>query len=666
MAKRILSQLSDKQLIWILIAVMVAVLPQVYRLPIWFLPMVVVVIGYRLYAQFKQIKKAHTLFLSLLAIMILALLFYSQGFGISREISVSILITMTVLKLLETYRLRDAHLVVVLCYFVIMTRFLYSQDIVLMLYLLCSVFVTTHALSILQYQNSQQIIEQKQLKSTAGILLSSMPFAVLFFLLFPRLGAPIWGSPDIFGEGKSGISDTMSPGSIVELFMDDSPAFRAVFEQQQYPPKDQLYWRGPVLWDYDGVTWSRNQNPSLAPLFSTNNPAAVSYQIEQEPSGQNYLFGLDHLIQNTQDAVLLNDFTLYAKNKVNQLKTYRLKSIVGDSFAQKLPPQQRSALLRFPTKLNPKTQTMMNQWRQQAEQQGLSDRSIINRALNFFNQQGFLYSYKPPPLSGHIIDQFLFQSKRGFCEHYASTFVIMMRMAGIPARVVTGYQGGVNMGEYLLIKQSDAHAWAEVFLDNGTAQGRWYRFDPTNMVSPERLEQGSQSIIEQPRTWHDFEWLRKTRERFDTYRYRWNRWVRNFNHNKQQALFKAIGFIQQDGKQIALLMVAAIFITGSIISLILWLTNRPTHNPHQKLRLRYTALFHHQPKIATEQQGFIELNQQFKTKNPKLTPLIERFETHYLQSRFAKNQAKVTQLQQLIEQIKRRQPQKINAQNKPK
>lgn len=666
MSSRILSQLSNKQLIWIIIAVLVAVLPQVYRLPIWFLPMTIAVVAYRLYSQIKQIKKTYTVVLSMLAIMVLILLIYSQGFGISREISVSILITMTVLKLLETYRLRDAHLVVVLCYFVIMTRFLYSQDILLTLFLLGSVFTTTHALSILQHQNSEKIIERKQLKSTAGILFSSLPFAVLFFLLFPRLGAPIWGSPDIFGEGKSGISDTMSPGSIVNLFMDDSPAFRATFDKQQYPPKDQLYWRGPVLWHYDGVTWSRNKDTSFAPLFNRNNPTAVSYQIEQEPSGQNYLFGLDRLIQNTQDAMLMDDFTLYAKNKVNQLKTYRLKSIVGDSFAQKLSPKQRSALLQFPTQLNPKTQVMMRQWRQQAEQQNRPQSSIVNQALRFFNQQGFFYSYEPPPLSGDIIDQFLFQSKRGFCEHYASTFVIMMRMAGIPARVVTGYQGGVNMGEYLLIKQSDAHAWAEVFLDNGSAQGRWHRIDPTTMVSPERLQQGSQSIIEQPRTWHDFEWLRKIRENFDTYRYGWNRWVRNFNHNKQQALFKTIGFIQRDGKQIALLMAAVIFITGGILSLVLWLKNRPRHNPHQKLRLQYTALFHQQPKVATERQGFLELNRQFKANNPQLTTLIDRFESHYLQSRFAKNQTKLNQLQQLIAQIKRRQPNKLKPETKPK
>jgi hypothetical protein len=213
----------------VVLAVVIAVLPQLYRLPLWFAPMMIAVIIYRFYVQARHIKKAYNLVLMLVAVAALLLIVYSQGFGLSREISVTILITMTVLKLLETYRQRDALLVVMLCYFVAMTRFLYSQDLVLVLYLLLSTWVTTHALAIVNYPHGKAWFEKKQIKSSAGWLLLALPFAALFFLAFPRLGSPIWGSPDIFGEGKTGISDEMSPGSIIELFMDDSPAFRVTF-----------------------------------------------------------------------------------------------------------------------------------------------------------------------------------------------------------------------------------------------------------------------------------------------------------------------------------------------------------------------------------------------------------------------------------------------------
>lgn len=632
---RIHSQLSMKQLFWITTAVVVAVMPQLYRLPIWFLPMSVLVMSYRFYAQVNHIRKAWNTLLMFIALLALTLIIYSQGFGLSREISVTILITMAVLKLLETYTMRDALLVVMLCYFVTMTRFLYSQDMLLVFYLLASAFITTHALSILNYPRNDRWFDAKQLRSTGSSLALAIPFAVLFFLLFPRLGSPIWGSPDIFGEGKSGISDTMSPGSIIELFMDDSPAFRATFADGMVPPNSQLYWRGPVLWHFDGTTWSRKKHNSLRKTIKQfDDGDAIAYQIEQEGTGQNYMFSLDYVTDSGGKGFLLPDSVLYSPTTINQLKHYELRSLSLDRFYQEMNEADLALLLDYPANQNNRTQALIEQWQNETA----DPLDMVNRALIHFNQQPFYYSYNPPPLSGEVIDQFLFESRRGFCEHYASTFTIMMRMAGIPARVVTGYQGGVNNGDYLLVKQSDAHAWSEVYIQHENGTGYWKRVDPTSMVAPERVESGAQNIMTEKRHWIDFEWLRSTKEALDKYRYQWNQWVRDFNVSKQEALFKAIGIKYRDGKTLAVLFFGILVVTAGLILLPLMWLKRKRYHDWQKVYLELVKAIKHNPTLYQQHEKGIEhLSAQIIAAYPDSKAQMEHFLAVYLQARYSQN-----------------------------
>ncbi|MEZ5470392.1 MAG: DUF3488 and transglutaminase-like domain-containing protein [Marinicella sp.] len=632
---RIKSQLTDKQLFWITGAVLLAALPQVYRLPVWFLPMTIAVVGYRFYAQLYQLKKAYNRILAIIAIIVMIMIIYSQGFGLSREISVTILITMTVLKLLETYTLRDALLVVMLCYFVTMTRFLYSQDLLLILYLIGSAFVTTHALSVLNFEKTKNWFDFKQLRYTAGSLALAIPFAVLFFLVFPRLGAPIWGSPDIFGEGKTGISDTMSPGSIVELFMDDSPAFRVTFKNNQLPPNNKLYWRGPVLWNFDGTTWSRKKHWSFRNKITEKNQSEhYQYQIELEGTGQNYLFGLDYVTDPPAGTFLLPDSILYSTTKINQLRHYDLSSLIVDRFYQPLSQQDTALLLAYPQNLNPKTQQIIKSWLAQETDK----HKIIDKVLAMFNQDEFYYSYTPPPLSGDVIDQFIFDSKKGFCEHYASSFTVMMRMAGIPARVVTGYQGGVNNGEYLLVKQSDAHAWSEVYIANGDEAGYWLRVDPTSMVAPERVERGSRQIMDIKRSFIDYDWLRNLKESMDKYRYQWNQWVRNFNVSKQQALFEAFGIEHRDGKSLALIMTGILLITGLLSLIPIWWLNRKRYHTLQRIYLELVATVRKNSQLySLKNQGVETFVTQMKITYPEAKTQLNHFLDTYLAARYSNN-----------------------------
>lgn len=599
--------------------------------------MTVVVVSYRFYAQLNHIKKAYNLILMFIAVLVLLLIIYSQGFGLSREISVTILITMTVLKLLETFSMRDALLVVMLCYFVTMTRFLYSQDLLLIFYLLASAFITTHALAILNYEKNPHWFDRKQLNSTAGSLSLAIPFAILFFLVFPRLGSPIWGSPDIFGEGKTGISDTMSPGSIVELFMDDSPAFRVTFKTNQKPNNNQLYWRGPVLWHFDGRTWSRKKARSVRNTISQYPTAdVVEYQVELESTGQHFLFSLDYVIEAPEKAYLLPDSLLYSPTKINQLKYYDLRSLVLDRFYQPISASDKELLLAYPAQQNKQTKSLMQDWMNESN----DAIEIINRALMWFNQEQFYYSYTPPPLEGEVIDAFLFDSRRGFCEHYASSFVIMMRMAGIPARVVTGYQGGVDNGEYLLVKQSDAHAWAEVYIedskDGKNQMGYWLRVDPTSMVAPERVESGARQIMDTKRSFFDFEWLKNFRESTDKYRYQWNQWVRNFNVSKQQALFRAIGIEHRDSKSLALMMLGVLLSTALLSLVPLWFFKRKRYHSLQKLYLQFAQLSKKSPELyAKHPQGIEPFAKQLIATHPQTKNLVSHFVATYLKARYS-------------------------------
>lgn len=634
-----------------------AVLPQLYRLPMWFAPLMVAVMAYRFYVQVKHIKKAYNLILMMIAIAVLLLIIYSQGFGLSREISVTILITMTVLKLLETYRQRDALLVVMLCYFVAMTRFLYSQDLVLVMYLLLSAWVTTHALAVINYQHGSAWFEKKQLKASIGWLAMALPFAVLFFLAFPRLGSPIWGSPDIFGEGKTGISDEMSPGSIIELFMDDSPAFRVTFGSNNKPENNQLYWRGPVLSEFDGRTWTRHEFRRPRGQVAYDRQAAIiEYGIEMEPNGRHYMFGLDVVLNAPQGSLMSPTSTLFSMNKVNQLKHYRLSSVVTDRLYQRLPQYQRKWLLDFPEGLNLQTQIMIKQWQATDD----SDYGMINKALNWFRTEDYLYSYSPPALhSNEVIDEFLYESRRGFCEHFASTFVVMMRMAGLPARVVTGYQGGVDMGDYVLVKQSDAHAWAEVYIDQPDHElgGYWQRVDPTSVVSPERLFRGSGNIIEQRRSFFDFPWLRQTREHLDRYRFRWNQWVRDFNVSKQQALFDAIGIQHRDGKVLAVILLSVLAASGALIFSWMWWRQRPRYNNLQQWYLRFMDLFKKEPAIYARQSAGMEaVTHSIVEQYPGLKKSVNDFQQCYLRIRYRNEQltpADRRRLQHFFERLKK-------------
>ncbi|HXA47393.1 MAG TPA: DUF3488 and transglutaminase-like domain-containing protein, partial [Burkholderiaceae bacterium] len=398
----------------------------------------------------------------------------------------------------------------------------------------------------------------------------SIPLTLVLFILFPRIEGPLWGLPNDANAGKTGLSPTMSPGSISDLAQSDEIAFRVKFFD---PPPSQanLYWRALVLDTYDGRTWTHSQ--SNRPNYRTANLDArgtgIKYQVTLEPTGQRWLYAID--MPRTVPALpdnpvaITRDMQVRTAHPINTRLRYDALSFVDYDLDAGETPEALREWLQLPPDYNPQTLAFAEQMRSQSNDDGF----LVNAVLNFFRKQGFRYTLQPPLLGENSIDEFLFTTQAGFCEHYAGSFVFLMRAMGIPARVVNGYQGGeVNpVDGFMQIRQSDAHAWAEVWLP----RRGWVRVDPTAAVAPERVQKNLASVI--PRTTlggliklsnAKDSWLSKWRFNTAAINNAWNQWVLNYSPEKQRNFLQALGFENADWQTMITLMAA---LGGAVVML---------------------------------------------------------------------------------------------------
>ncbi|OIQ85677.1 protein-glutamine gamma-glutamyltransferase [mine drainage metagenome] len=455
-----------------------------------------------------------------------------------RNASVSLLAAMMALKLLESHTRRDAMLLVLLAYFFSITGFLFSQSLLVGAYLVLPVVALTATLININHPNGS--LPVRFLLRLAGLMLGqSIPIMLALFLLFPRVQGPLWGVPEGAHRGMTGLSDHMSPGSISQLSQSDSVAFRARFNGDM-PRTSRLYWRGPVFWHYDGTRWSSGEQVRgvpLQPLQATSEP--VSYSVTLEPQNRTWLFMLDAPASIPPNSLLGNDYQLLARQPVLNRVRYEGRSFLQYRMDETLAPGIRAQALQLPRAGNPRTRALGASL---AGNQG-TDAGIVQGALMLLREQPFRYTLTPPRLGKNAVDEFLFTTRSGFCEHYAGSFVFLMRAAGVPARVVTGYQGGEfnPTGHYLLVRQADAHAWAEVWL-----QGRgWVRIDPTAAVAPQRIETGLASALPAgeplpPLMRADLDWLRQLYLRWDAVNNGWNQWVLGYDQQRQMELLSRL------------------------------------------------------------------------------------------------------------------------------
>jgi transglutaminase-like putative cysteine protease len=423
--------------------------------------------------------------------------------------------------------------------FLLVAHFLDAQNLVTAAYMAVAALGLVAGLIATQTRNAELAgAASRNLKLAGQLLVQALPLAILLFLLFPRIHGPLWGLPQQ-AAAKSGLSDRMSPGDISQLIQSDELAFRAEFPGAR-PDSNRLYWRGPVLWDYDGRAWRtvRPIEPTAPNAAGIGSP--VRYTLTLEPHRQRWLFllGLPTRLPGIPSS-LGPDLQWLAKDPVTERLRYEIDAHLDYRLDPELTGDARARALDLPSGINPRARGLAEIWRGA----GTGDVAIVEQALTLFRQQAFFYTLNPPLLGEAAVDDFLFTTRRGFCEHYASAFTFLMRAAGVPARVVTGYQGGEfnPYGNYWMVRGRDAHAWAEVWL----AGRGWTRVDPTAAVAPSRVESGVDAALpaaERPAGLVTLEgaWLRPLRLGWDLLNNRWNQWVLGYNQDRQRQFLAGL------------------------------------------------------------------------------------------------------------------------------
>jgi transglutaminase-like putative cysteine protease len=560
---------EKKSIFWVIASLSAAMAPQIIRMPLALIAITLFPMLWRIGAERYDWKELPPLIRHAATASALLILFFSYGNVTGRRAAVSLLTVMLALKLIESYRIRDARLIVSFSLFLCATQFLFSQNILMPFYGAVCVIIALVALTQLQRNEAFEHLGEtppvhasifSELGFSFRLLALAIPVGLAFFLFFPRWATPLWGIPETTLDSKTGLSGSMSPGSIQSLFMDDSPAFRVEFEGG-IPRPSELYWRGPVFWNFDGKTWSgsffgKNITAKSRP---DREGAPWRYTVQLEPNERHWLFALDYPVTTPLDSRVSMDFQILRREAVTQLLQYSMVSNPDFTDTPELSVELQASALDLPNRSNPRARELIGQW----QEEGLTGQAMMQRVLDYFNQEAFYYSLDSPLLGEHSVDEFLFDTRTGYCEHYASSFTVLMRMAGIPARVVTGYQGGWYnpIGEYLLIRQSDAHAWAEVWFP-GTG---WTRVDPTAAVSPARVSQGSLGALSSPRHMLDYTWLRNLRNGVDVVQQRWNDWVIEFGASSQAKMFSPLGLDRMTPTHLVLVMFAAIGLFSVIL-----------------------------------------------------------------------------------------------------
>ncbi len=554
-----LSPLNLRNVFWLTLSLLLVMEPHALRIPIWVTLMGFALCSLRLYVAYARLRIPRKSILLFLVVAVTVGVYLNYGTIFGRDSGVALLIIMLSLKLVESATKRDAMIVVFLSYFLIITNFLYSQTIPTAIFMLFAMIIITSTMIGLQHTNARYAYRDVFFLS-GTLLAQAIPLMLVLFVLFPRVQGPLWGLPQDAHSGISGLSDTMSPGSISQLGLSDAIAFRVQFSSG-VPRHPLLYWRGPVLWDFDGRTWtaaysanSLHQDPATIPPQPNYQAqgAAVHYAVTLEPHNKRWLFALDLPATIPPRSTITPDFQLLAEAPLRTRARYEISSFPIYNINQ-VQREEIDRALRIPSGYNPRTHALAQSMLRAAR----NEQTFVQDVLRLFRNQNFFYTLQPPLLGLDSIDDFLFDTRRGFCEHYASSFAYLMRAAGIPARVVTGYQGGeINtVGNYLIVRQADAHAWVEIW----TGERGWVRIDPTAAVSPLRVESGiaAAALATDPlpfimRT--NYLWLRRIRFSWDAVANSWNQWVLGYNPQRQLQLLSRVGLNSVSWKEMTLLL----------------------------------------------------------------------------------------------------------------
>jgi protein-glutamine gamma-glutamyltransferase len=624
--------LDVRNVMWLLAAMVFVVAPHLLRMPYWVVVFFLAIVAWRAWIAWAAMRFPPRLATFTLTIAGAVATFFQYNRIFGREAGVTLLVLMAALKLLEMKTQREVVLSIYLGFFLVLTNFLFSQTIPLGIYMLACVWIFIGTMIGFNRVASAPTLGER-LRPAGALLVQALPLMVAFFILFPRATGPLWALPQDTRSATTGLSDSMTPGNISNLIKSDAIAFRVHFEGER-PPFSSLYWRGPVLTAFDGATWRVAKDPGSAGSY-TRREKPARYTVTLEPHNKRWLFALDVPAVVPAGATLRQDLEIIDRGEVRERKRYEMTSYLDYRYGERASPAALREALAFDDSRNPRTVALGRQWARESA----DEREVLQKAFQYFNRE-FTYTLEPPLLDArNPYDAFLFETKQGFCEHYAGSFALAMRAAGVPARVVTGYQGGeVNpLNDELVVRQADAHAWVEIWLrDRG-----WIRVDPTGAVSPLRVEGGVNAalgpigmlptlIAADP-----LGLLAGVRDAWRAMNSQWDAWVVGYNIDRQRQFFSDLGFPGIDWRALGFWLLAATFLIGTAISLGLLVRDRPRRKePSLAAWNRFCAKLAAAGLARASHEGPLDFLRRVRSERPRCAPEAEDITRRYVEARY--------------------------------
>jgi len=636
---------KQSTLVFLLISIGLITAPHVFHVPIPIISFFFVLLIWRFIAVWRPqyLPNSTLVFLLLLCGIGLLVIMHQGVFG--RDAGTAIFVTALGLKLLEIKTQRDLYLITYLAFIVAASQFLYLQNILMAVYTL---LVCVSLFGALVDINSQSLTTAQSLKVAGKILIQALPLMAILFVFFPRVEAPRWSFLKENNKAMSGLSDTLEPGSISQLGMSGDRVFRAKFSGE-IPPSTQRYWRGPVFSKTDGKKWKQTRNTYFKRYLDKVKFEGVAYQykILMEPQTKNWVFGLDMPAIFTSPLRENGNHQLLTSAPPNKRAEYTITSYAKYNTGY-ITKTELNDNLQLPTKPEKRIKDLVTQ----LEGFNSSPESFINNLFAHFRQNDFYYTLMPPLMGEKPIETFLFEARAGFCGHYATAFVYLMRVAGIPARVVSGYQGGEynETGGFIEVRQANAHAWAEVWL----ADKGWVRYDPTTAVAPGRVEQDvniEQQISNNAVSFSPVQldsqtlsYLKMARNLWSSADYSWHRWIINYDRKHQLSFLSGWGI--DSLKAMLYWLLGLIAMVTILLAIYVFRKQKPNLDKAQIYYAKACKKLMKLGLIRQDNEGANDFAERVSVKAPLLTDSFTQITQLYIHIRYGKGTEK-KELEQL-------------------
>ena len=638
----------------LLVAQALVIAPHLLHLPIWVAGLWAVCALWRVQVYRMRLGFPHTwVKVLMLAAAVVGVLLTAGGLK-GLDAMVLLLICMFILKLLEARTRRDALLLVFLGFFCVVTSYLYADHLLAALYSLVPVLALLATLIAL-HQSPAQVRAGDALRLAGSLLTQALPLMLVLFVVFPRMG-PLWALPSSNKEGVTGLSEVMSPADIAELSRSSELVFRARFDGP-VPPRRQLYWRALTLEHFDGRRWAQSITASFgqAPDWQRQGEP-MGYSVVLQPHGKPWLMTLDVTDRAAKDASMAGDFRWQTRRPITRPVIYEARAWPSAVREPQLDDAGRRRALQLPAAGDARTR----QWAQALRREYSSDQALVTAVMSHFAREPFHYTLRPQVLGSDSIDDFLFNTRQGFCAHYAGAMTFVLRAAGIPARVVAGYQGGElnDEGNFVQVRQFDAHAWVE-YWQPGVG---WQSVDPTFQVAPQRIDHGLDFALGEeafladqplsPLRYRQVAWLNQLRMSWEAVNYDWQRLVLGYQAEQQGQLLTRL-FGQADWQTVAWVLGCSAALILAVIAALLLKPWRRRLPPQAQLLAQFDRSVAKLGVVRRPAEGIRDYAQRAGQQLPAERGLLEQFAVLYEQQMYGGAPQDLARLRQLLRQLRR-------------